>query len=209
MGSNSGSRELRRSVTESIPPENQKTGRILKGCQSFETAIRSLPGSVRFGSWLSGGVALRFAQRLNSRLPIFHASGMSRFTDVPERSPKLRALPNHSASYCSPDTAADSDARRQEEKREQHPKKSWHASRPWREPNASYSPPATATRFRRYCPAASIASTFARRRQWRSSPENFALTNACTSSRASSRPMMRAPRQSTFILSCSTAWWAE
>ncbi len=55
----------------------------------------------------------------------------------------------------------------------------------------------------------SSSAIFRTRRRWRSSPLNRADTNARTSSVASSRPMTRAPRQSTFMSSCSTPWRAE
>jgi hypothetical protein len=58
-------------------------------------------------------------------------------------------------------------------------------------------------------PSASISATFFTRRIWRDSPLNRAARKARIKSAASSGPIMRAPRQRTFISSCSTPWCAE
>ena len=60
-----------------------------------------------------------------------------------------------------------------------------------------------------YLSSASIASTFARRRTWRSSPENNAARKARAHSTAGSTPITSPPRQSTLRSSCSTPWCAE
>ena len=52
---------------------------------------------------------------------------------------------------------------------------------------------------------ASIASTLSSRRWCRASPENLAARKAATISAATAEPMIRAPMQSTFMSSCSTA----
>src|SRR5919198_1087160 len=53
----------------------------------------------------------------------------------------------------------------------------------------------------------SMASIFPSRLTCRSSPLNSAPRNARSTSAASAGPITRAPRHSTFTLSCSTHWW--